>query len=275
MTLGPSPDRARPNGLRDRLADDDDVVAVDDAGGDVVGGRSVCCRVVDRGDGVDRRVLHVEVVLADEQDRQLPDRGEIERLVERPDVRRTVTEEGDGDLVGAAQLRRPGGAAAIGRCAPTIAYDPSIPLSARVRCIEPPFALQAPVALLISSARHSAGRRTTGDRVVMAAVGRDHVVVVAQGRARADGNRLVPRGEVRRALDQAGHEQVVGSLLDAADDGHFLEPGQQVGRLDLRSRRTPLDLVLVAHDVPPPPPSAAAKPAARRSPRPAGVLRCD
>ena len=46
---------------------------------------------------------------------------------------------------------------AIGRCEPTIAYEPSIPASALVRCIEPPLALHSPVALLISSARHASG----------------------------------------------------------------------------------------------------------------------
>ena len=47
--------------------------------------------------------------------------------------------------------------AAIGRCAPTMAYDPSIPWSAWVRCIEPPLALQTPVDFCISSARHASG----------------------------------------------------------------------------------------------------------------------
>src|SRR5580658_8704974 len=47
--------------------------------------------------------------------------------------------------------------AASGRCAPTIAYEPSIPEEALVRCIEPPLARHRPVPLLISSARHSVG----------------------------------------------------------------------------------------------------------------------
>src|SRR6266487_2482259 len=47
--------------------------------------------------------------------------------------------------------------AAMGRCAPTMAYEPSMPADALVRCMEPPFALHSPVPLLISSARHSAG----------------------------------------------------------------------------------------------------------------------
>jgi hypothetical protein len=47
--------------------------------------------------------------------------------------------------------------AAIGRWAPTIAYEPSMPLLALVRCIEPPLAWHSPVTRLISSARHSSG----------------------------------------------------------------------------------------------------------------------
>ena len=44
---------------------------------------------------------------------------------------------------------------AIGRWEPTMAYDPSMPRSALVRCMDPPLALHSPVALLINSARHS------------------------------------------------------------------------------------------------------------------------
>src|SRR5262249_60254394 len=47
--------------------------------------------------------------------------------------------------------------AASGRCAPTIAYEPGIPAEAFVRCIDPPLAPHTPVALLMSSARHSSG----------------------------------------------------------------------------------------------------------------------
>ena len=46
---------------------------------------------------------------------------------------------------------------AIGRCAPTIAYEPSMLPAAWVRCIEPPLALHSPVAFCISSARHASG----------------------------------------------------------------------------------------------------------------------
>ena len=55
----------------------------------------------------DRRVLHVEIVLADEDDRQLPDRREIERLVERADIGGAVAEETDRDVLFAEILRAP------------------------------------------------------------------------------------------------------------------------------------------------------------------------
>ena len=78
-----------------------------DLGRDVVRRRARRRRILDRGDVADRRVFHVEVVLADEDDRQLPHRREVQRLVERADVGRAVAEERDRDLVGPAQPGRP------------------------------------------------------------------------------------------------------------------------------------------------------------------------
>ena len=101
---GARPVDGRPRDLVDRV----DVVAVDEDRLEAVGGRPVRGRVLDRGHRADRRVLHVLVVLADEDDRRLPDRGHVERLVERPDVGRPVAEEADRDLAGLAVLRRPG-----------------------------------------------------------------------------------------------------------------------------------------------------------------------
>ncbi len=54
---------------------------------------AICCRIRDGGHGPDRRVFHVHVVLADEDHGQLPDRREVERLMERADVRGPVTEK--------------------------------------------------------------------------------------------------------------------------------------------------------------------------------------
>lgn len=100
----PGPPRQGGDGVPDR----DDVVAVDRLARDAVGGRPVGGGPGDRGDVGDRRVLHVQVVLADEEHRQLPYGGQVERLVEGSDVGRAVAEEGHRDLAGAAQPRRPG-----------------------------------------------------------------------------------------------------------------------------------------------------------------------
>ena len=77
-----------------------------------------------------------------------------------------------------------------------------MPLSARVRCIDPPLALQSAGRLAHQLGQALGRRRTSRDRVVVAAVGREDVVVVAQGGTGADGDRLVARRQVRRALDQ-------------------------------------------------------------------------
>jgi len=71
--------------------------------------------------------------------------------VERADVGRPVTEEGDGDLLGAAYCADQAAPAAIGRCAPTMAYEPITPCSTLVRCIEPPLPFISPACRPMSS----------------------------------------------------------------------------------------------------------------------------
>ena len=66
----------------------------------------------------DGRVLHVLVVLADEDDRRLPHDRQVQRLVEGADVRRAVAEEADRDLAasrGTAPTRLPRPRSAGGR----------------------------------------------------------------------------------------------------------------------------------------------------------------
>ena len=82
------------------------VVAVDDEVLEPVARRAVGRRPLDRGDRSDRGVLHVLVVLADEDDRRLPHDRQVQRLVERADVRRPVAEEADRDLAAARGTAR-------------------------------------------------------------------------------------------------------------------------------------------------------------------------
>ena len=68
--------------------------------------------MLDRRHFADRRILHVEIVLAHEDDRQLPDRSEVERFVEGPDIGGAVAEEAYRDVILALVLgakRRPAG----------------------------------------------------------------------------------------------------------------------------------------------------------------------
>src|SRR5262249_35384004 len=86
------------------------VIAVDENWFEPVGRSSIRRRMLDRGDFADWRILHVEIVLAHEDDRQFPDRCEVQRFVEGTDIGGAVAEETYRDIVLALVLgaqRRP------------------------------------------------------------------------------------------------------------------------------------------------------------------------
>src|SRR3569832_662255 len=80
-----------------------DVLAIDLIGRDVVAAYALVL-IAHRGRAVDARADAVEIVLAHEQHRQLPQRRHIERFVEGALVVRGVAEEADRDLVGLLHL---------------------------------------------------------------------------------------------------------------------------------------------------------------------------
>ena len=208
--------------LRHRPLHGDHVVAVDEHARHPVGGGPVGGRVRHRGHRRDRRVLHVAVVLADEHHGQLPHRGEVERLVEGADVGGAVAEERDRDLRRTAELRRPGGAVGHRQVGADDRVGPEHPVVGAGQVHGAALGLADAGGLLHQLGQAALRRGTACDRVVVAAVGREHVVVRPQRGARADRHRLVPGGEVGGALDQPAHEQVVRGLLGAADHGHLL-----------------------------------------------------
>jgi hypothetical protein len=87
------------------------------------------------GDVADRRVLRSGVDSAHllssqhEHRRHLPELREVERLVERADVRRAVAEERDGDARLAAHLNASAAPVICGRPPPTTAFAPMFPRS--------------------------------------------------------------------------------------------------------------------------------------------------
>ena len=137
--------------------------------------------------------------------------------MEGADVRRPVAEEGDGDLVGAAQPGRPGrpvGDAQVGADDGVAAHHPVLDAGQVHRSALAAEQAGSPPEHLGDdrSRRHAAG-----DGVAVAAVGGERVVVGAQGDAERGGRRLHAGGEVAGALDEVLQEQVVEPLLELAD----------------------------------------------------------
>ena len=176
----------------------DDVVAVDRDVVDAVAGGALLERR--RVLGRRGRELGVAVVLAEEDHRQLPDRGEVDRFVERAVRDRAVAEERDRDAAVVAQLRRGRGAhrdrqarrrrsrwrrrcrASGRRCASSRRARGSCPASLRHQLGEHPERVEA-----------------LREAVAVAAMGRRDHVGRAERPARADGRRLLPDRQVHEA----------------------------------------------------------------------------
>src|SRR3546814_10637577 len=96
-----------PHGLLRRRVHGERIVAVDmDAGHPV--GRGPRGNLVDRRRHFIFRVLTISIVLAEEDDAQLPDRREVERLVKSADIGSSVSEACDGYPPFPSDLCRPG-----------------------------------------------------------------------------------------------------------------------------------------------------------------------
>ena len=190
------------------------VVPVDDDRLQAVRGRAIGGRMLHRRHLADRRVLHVEVVLADEDHGQLPHDGQVERLVERADVRGAVAEEADDDLSRLTLLRRPRGA---GRDRHVRAHD-------RVRAhravldareVHRPALAAADPGRASQQLRHQrAHRRAAEQRVHVPAIRAEDEVVGAERGGEARGDGFLSEREVRRALDQPFEEQVLRAAFE-------------------------------------------------------------
>src|SRR3954454_12178649 len=98
---------------------------------DLLGRNAECLRACGyraRRDFGDVRVLVVEVVLADVDDGQLPERGHVHDLVEEPLSERSVPEEADCDAVRAEPLRSEGRAGGDPRRSADDCVSPEIPM---------------------------------------------------------------------------------------------------------------------------------------------------
>ena len=170
--------------------------------------------MLNRGDGPDRRVFHVKVVFADEDHRQLPDRGQVQGLVKRADVGGAVAEEADGHPAVLLVLGRPGRARGDGQMRPDdgVAAHHAVFDAGEVHGTT--LAAEKPARASHQLAEDADDRRAAGQRVVVAAIGAERQVVGPHGRGEARRHRFVAGREVDRSLDQVLEKQVVGALLE-------------------------------------------------------------
>ena len=178
------------------------------------------------------RVDVVAVVLHHEHDRELPQRGDVQRLEERALLRRAVAEEAEHHLALAADLRAPRRRRSRAGCRrPTMPDVPRKPFETSVEVHRAADALADPVLAAVDLRHHRLRVGAARDRVAVAAVGREELVVGAEGRDRADDRRLGAVGEVRVTADHARVlvERALDALLELADPQHLLEhPDQPV-----------------------------------------------
>ena len=170
-----------------------------------------------RGVALDRGP-HAELVVGDhEDDRQLPEGGEVERLAERALVGGAVAEHAQRDLVEALVVggeRHAGGERQVAADDPVAAHEAVLEVEHVHRAAA---AVRDAVLAAEQLGHHAVGIGPAGQRVAVRAVGRDQVVLVAQRAAGADDRRLLADRQVQEAADLGLRVHLPRALLEAAD----------------------------------------------------------
>ncbi len=205
----------------------DDVVAVDQDVWQGVAGRPLLQRR--RVLGGRRRELGVPVVLAEEDDGQVPHCGQVESLVKGALRGRAVSEERDGHAVTAPDLRRrrrTDGDREAGRHDAVRAEDPEL----RVRDVHR--TAPAPVGPPLAGhelREHPEGVETLGQAVAVPPVrGRDHVVG-PQPPAGSHGGGFLSDRQVHESRHQAVAVEHGDTLLEPPDPHHAAMHLQEIG----------------------------------------------
>ncbi len=211
-----------------------DVVAVDrDVGDAVARGPTLERGPVLRRNG---RELGVAVVLTEEDDRQLPDGGEVHGFVERALGGRAVAEERHGDAAVGAELgrgRRADRDRHPRRDDPVGTEDPE----PRVGDVHRAAATAVrPLVLAHQFGEHPERVETLGQAVSVAPVGRGDDVSGTEGPACAHGCRLLPDREVDETGDLSVAVERGHPLLEAADHQHPAVHLAEIGRRALGRR---------------------------------------
>ena len=163
------------------------------------------------------------VVLADEDGGDLPELREVERLVERADVRRAVAEERDRDARLVAELEGERGADDRGQAAADDGVRAEVPALDVVQVHRAAVAVRAALELAVELGHDLVRVRALGERVAVRAVGRGEDVALLERVADADGDRLLADRDVQEPGQLAGAEPLLHLLLEAPDEQHLAE----------------------------------------------------
>ena len=204
--------RLRERGLRGAI-DLVGVVAVDHDLRKSVGRCAVTRGAWHRRDVADRRVFHVEIVLTHEHHGQLPDRGEIQRLVERADIGRAVAEEADGDVLVALVLRTQRRAAGDRQMRADDGVGAHHAVRGGSEVHRAALAAHQAVVALHQLTEHFLDRHAARKRVRVAAIGAEGVVAFRHRAAKARCDCFLAEREVAGALHEVLQKEVVGALL--------------------------------------------------------------
>ena len=207
------------DGLAGRLVHGEEVEPVDDHAGHPERGRPVG-DVVGGHRPARRRRLGVAVVLRHEDRRQVPDRGQVQRLQRGALVGRAVAEERDRNAAIALELRRQGAATDQRRAASDDAVRAEHALGQVGDVHRPTLAAARPGGLAEDLGHHALDVDALGDAVAVPAVGGGDRVAVVEVGAHAGGRGLLAGVEVDEPGDVAGGELLVHPLLELADGAH-------------------------------------------------------
>src|SRR2546423_5265712 len=180
-----------------------------------------------------RRVLHVLVVLADEDHRQFPDDSRVERLWEGADVGGPVPEETYRDLSGLANLCRPGSPCRdrqMGSDDRIGAHRAMLDIRQVHRSA---LAMEHAVAATKQFGHGGRHRRAASEGVAMAAIGTEGVVIGSHRHGVARGDRLLTQRDVAGAAYQVLEGRLASALLEIAQLDHQLIESQPRRAVDL------------------------------------------
>ncbi len=193
------------------------VVAVDHDARQPVARGAVGGRMRHGRDVADRRIFHIEIVLAHEDHRQLPHRGEIERLVEGADVGGAVAEEAHRHVLLTLVLRAPRGAAGDRQMRADDGVGAHDAVIDRGQVHRAALAAHQAIVALHQFAQNLLDRHAASERVGVAAIGAERQVARLHRGGKAGGDRLLAERKVARALDQVLQEKIERALLGLAD----------------------------------------------------------